>query len=780
MRAALVELSTDKRRNDMTVPYSQPLQVCFFTADVPFSEGHGGTATAFLLLAALLAQRGHSQFNVTLVGLDSGNNLMESNHLGCRRSTRRALAAMGVYYDCLLASDLQPDGLQIVANQYWEAHTLAVVSWLDRHVGQCDIVHGHEWGGVFAYLAILLQLDPQRFPGLHLMLGTHGGHMWSQLGLNMRPNDLDALRVDHMEKLSVEWSDTVLSPSRYMLGYFATRGWRVEHRLVIPNVIHVGKDVSVSDSSTNSSDRKPVWQLLFAGRLEERKGIRVLLNVIARLSASQYWKRLSNIGQPPAVFMYGSSAAIDGENSESWLTTRIREAKWAVPVVVQCGMNRSMILERLQEPGVLLVVPSLQENLPYALAEAAMLRVPTVTFDVGGSREVLLLHEDDRLTFCSTVSSDAMYEHILQILTEGSHYTPRLAPNIGAAGDSWMDWHLAYRKVRLRLIAEQTLQGSDPMITAIDETQSSDQNLQILHLPRDDSVSTAFVIRHACPAGSGLPGVVDEDSEENRTEELVLLLPGQFQLIPSRAREASRSFMRYFADLSGSKRHLRRVAALTFGVRMDNTSVSFPSAPTWLLYSRHPGYCEPLFPILVRRRVLCQAFAVDTHVFPIFEPWILSDVLSQQNLQLVTHPDVLFQYHAGLSVTRLSSHPQCQPWAIPIGRYREARMLDHFHRDVFEDMRDLYFPRKVSQRQYTDLTSAIRTPTLHHSARGGWSFSNGSIGQWKLGAINEDSRIHWFTWYPQQHRFGCNEHGISEPYVDHMLSQCCTSMPQSW
>ena len=131
-------------------------------------------------------------------------------------------------------------------------------------------------------------------------------------------------------------------------------------------------------------------------------------------------------------------------------------------------------------------------------------------------------------------------------------------------------------------------------------------------------------------------------------------------------------------------------------------------------------------------------------------------------LQLVTHPEVLFRYRPGLSVLRLSPHPQCQPWSVPIGRYRDANMLDHLHRDISEDLRDLYFPRRINQRQYTDLTTAIRMPTLHHSERG-WSFSNGTIGQWKFGALNDDGSVHWFTWYPTQFRYGCTEFGTSYP-----------------
>ena len=737
-----------------------PLQVCLLTADVPFSVGHGGTATAFLMLAELLTGLGPGRVNVTLVGLQRPEAVLLNNHshASCDADSTRALAAIGIHYDCLQADDLQTHGLRLVSTHYWEGHALAVLRWLDRNPGRCDILHGHEWGGVFAYLALVLQLDPDRYLGLHLMLGTHGGHMWSQIGLRQRPSDLGSLRVDHQEKLSVEWADTILSPSRYMLGYFATRGWRVEHRVVIPNIVKGYSRTGIRIIS----ERKPVWQILFVGRLEERKGIRVFMDLIALLSASHYWKlKKDGHSQPPSVFMYGPSGApIDGEDSEHWIKTRTRVGQWAMPVTVRFGVNRSELLIRLQEEGVLLVVPSLQENLPYVLAEAALLNVPTVTFDVGGSREVLKLHAEDHLTFCPNVSLAAMYHHVLSILSAGWHFTPKLAPSMIAADHLWRRWHHAYHKVH-RLLA------SDNKRALVDRASSLalTAHIRTIVLPSDVSVSTADLLKQVCGADAGLPGVVDDDGEPNG-ESLILLLPAHFEIIPSRAWVANQTFARAFAGMNAAKRHMQAVVALTFGVQMDASSVSYSSAPTWLLYSKNPNYCELHFPIVIRRRALCQAFAVDVQVFPVFEPWILADVLSQQSLQMVTYPEVLFRYQQGMSVQRLAPHPQCQPWAVPIGRYREANMLDHLHKDVSEDLRDLYFPRKINQRQYTDLTLAIRMPTLHHSERG-WSFTNGSIGQWKLGALNDDGVVHWFTWYPTQFRYGCTEFGTSYPFVDY-------------
>jgi len=46
---------------------------------------------------------------------------------------------------------------------------------------RCDIVHAHEWGGVFADL-VMTNHFRQLQSGLRVAIEPHGGHVWSQLG----------------------------------------------------------------------------------------------------------------------------------------------------------------------------------------------------------------------------------------------------------------------------------------------------------------------------------------------------------------------------------------------------------------------------------------------------------------------------------------------------------------------------------------------------------------------------------------------------------------------
>ena len=103
----------------------------------------------------------------------------------------------------------------------------------------------------------------------------------------------------------------------------------------------------------------------------------------------------------PEVHIFGAAHVIDGIPSMEWMETQLRSREWGITIEIHASTNRSTVLAMMQEEGVLLVSPSLQENLSYVLAEAAVRHVPLLTFDVGGSSEVLDLQPDDQLTLCN-------------------------------------------------------------------------------------------------------------------------------------------------------------------------------------------------------------------------------------------------------------------------------------------------------------------------------------------------------------------------------------------
>ena len=79
---------------------------------------------------------------------------------------------------------------------------------------RCDIIEGHEWGGLMAATAVFASWGGLR-PGLPLVVELHGGHFWSSQN-SRRPDDVYSLRIDAQEKIAIELADAVTAPTEYM------------------------------------------------------------------------------------------------------------------------------------------------------------------------------------------------------------------------------------------------------------------------------------------------------------------------------------------------------------------------------------------------------------------------------------------------------------------------------------------------------------------------------------------------------------------------------------
>ena len=71
------------------------------------------------------------------------------------------------------------------------------------------------------------------------------------------------------------------------------------------------------------------------------------------------------------------------------------------------------------------------------------------------------------------------------------------------------------------------------------------------------------------------------------------------------------------------------IGALSFGVELRNKRVSYPTSPTWMLYTGEEQYCVDDVPVLIRRDVFCQAYFAEARIFRTYHSWLLSLLLKQ-------------------------------------------------------------------------------------------------------------------------------------------------------
>jgi hypothetical protein len=93
-----------------------------------------------------------------------------------------------------------------------------------------------------------------------------------------------------------------------------------------------------------------------------------------------------------------------------------------------------------------------------------------------------------------------------------------------------------------------------------------------------------------------------------------------------------RRWRRWLTDRRGAQMGILKqngIGALTFGVEVMKNKTSYPSSPTWMLYTGEEDRCNDDVPILVRKEVFCGSYFAEARVFRTYHSWVLSLLLGQ-------------------------------------------------------------------------------------------------------------------------------------------------------
>ena len=326
--------------------------------------GGMGTATTFLALA--LARLGHSV--EILLGKHDPRSL--EPHWA------------SVYRDAGVVIRPVPQSNEAV--EPWEfAHAHSVM--LGLRDDPPDVVVAHDFGAP-AYSALRLRGSGLGFGETLFVVFCHGPRRYVlDLSPNLAVGDLRAvLGVSILEQACVELADVVVSPSGFLLEWMREQGWQPPQRsLVIPYFTAPAK------ARARRPSPDPLRRLAFFGRIDERKGLRIFAEALRAL-------------QPEIEVEFV------GKTTRTWTRERVEELlPRSVHVVFTGELEQQEALERLQRPGTLVVLPSLQENSPNAVYECLAHGIPFIASAVGGVPELVV--------------SDALFEPTVEGLTAALH-----------------------------------------------------------------------------------------------------------------------------------------------------------------------------------------------------------------------------------------------------------------------------------------------------------------------------------------------------------------------
>ncbi|MDD2677183.1 MAG: glycosyltransferase, partial [Methylacidiphilaceae bacterium] len=283
----------------------------------------------------------------------------------------------------------------------WRVH-----HWLRERARDFDVAIFPEWLGL-AYYVLLAKGQGLAYEGLPVVVNAHGPTAWALEANQQLPDGQEYVDLDFMERECVRRADRIVSPSRWLLEWMRSHQWEISsgRAHVIPNLM----PAELRAGTGSAPERQPVRRVVFFGRFEMRKGLKLFCDAISCLGEEER-RRLERI-----VFLGRPLLLPGGLDSRSYIAER--SARWGLPVEIWTDKNRDEAVSFLQSPGTLAVMPSLAENSPYTVLECLSLGIPFLASKVGGIPE-MIPPEEHRVHLCEP-APQPLADRIAQALTHG-------------------------------------------------------------------------------------------------------------------------------------------------------------------------------------------------------------------------------------------------------------------------------------------------------------------------------------------------------------------------
>ena len=244
-----------------------------------------------------------------------------------------------------------------------------------------DVVVADDWRAL-AYAALRSRQLGQSLAETAFVLYCHGPARVFAAAARKVPDTLARFGEEVAQRACFELADAVVSPSEWLVGWLGDRRWPT--RQAVHVIQNLWQSVALQQPLEKVAAGSSIRRLVFFGQLREGKGLAIFLESLRQLEPN----RLNGL----EVVFLGHSRRWTPPDIQEALGSDVVERLGALRVETQ--LERAAAIEELRRPGTLVVMPSLLENSPYAVAECIEHGVPFLASDVGGTPE--LVAEDDR------------------------------------------------------------------------------------------------------------------------------------------------------------------------------------------------------------------------------------------------------------------------------------------------------------------------------------------------------------------------------------------------
>lgn len=388
--------------------------ICIVTNELIGPFKNGGVGTAMTGLAETLAAAG---FRVTVLYTGS----VWSPDVGIGK-WRAHYAARGITLEAMsIESVASLDGPMKHRGYYtpW-----LVYRWLAERA--FDVIHFNDCAGEGG-LAISAKKLGLAFADSLLVVALHSPSRWV-LELNeMPPASLLLAAFHYAEQLSIANADVLWSPSKYLLDWIANRDYSLAPQTFIQQyaIPRANEHASRATSAIN--------EVVFFGRLEERKGLRLFCNAVHALRDDLAQQKIT-------VTFLGKPGVCSGMPSLDYLARR--SANWQFPIRKLTDLDQPAALEYLRGEGRLAVMPSPFDNSPCTVYEALAYGIPFLAARTGGIPE--LIAEDDRERVLLSYGTDSLRDALKRALASGG-VIAKPAVSQEESRRSFIDMHAHWR-----------------------------------------------------------------------------------------------------------------------------------------------------------------------------------------------------------------------------------------------------------------------------------------------------------------------------------------------
>ena len=393
---------------------SRLARVCIATWEIEGPSRNAGIGTAYTSLADALKRAGH---DVTILFL-----------LGCHPTDGNMIDWVDYYRT---EKDIKLIPLPMAHEPRIHAAWASSVSyhtyvWLKEHQHEFDIIHFPECQGL-AFYTLLAKRQGLAFADTTFVISTHGPTLWVKEGSQDYLRNLGELEIDFMERTSVSAADVVVSPSQYLLGWMQQKGWELPAQTyVAPYVLPQG--LLSADAAQKRREHK-INEVVFFGRLEIRKGLKLFCDALDELCANQ-GDRLFE------VTFLGKETQLYGRSSIGYISDRSKA--WSVPWHIVSNKYQNAAIEYLKGEGRLAVISSLSDNFPNTVLECVGAGIPLLASQVGGIPEIIEFADRDDV--CFEPRPDVLADHIRNALEHGA-VSARPSAAFADTERSWVRWH---------------------------------------------------------------------------------------------------------------------------------------------------------------------------------------------------------------------------------------------------------------------------------------------------------------------------------------------------